>query len=349
MQHLKDAIKRICCTVITIILMAANTIPVYATVADYYDNGFFSFNGTYINRLAQPIPNVVKRGIDVSFYQGDINWKTVSENDVSFAFIRCGSYKLGPDYKFDYNMSEAKKYGIKRGIYIASIATTPEFAEMEAYYVLHCARQTSPEYPLVIDMEGAQAELTNDMRTKIATRFCEVIKSAGYTPMVYTSYHWFLTKFNENNFNKWVAQYDDICALQEEKWFWQCTSHGYIPGIEGRVDIDFEYDIADPMGIKADPKEYSAEVPDTIKYTNSEKIENNKAQSGIDSSSSSTSKIKRKNSFNVEELESTNYKYDDEAEYDSSQQKKVKDGKPLEDGTRIEVNELTEENGWKKK
>lgn len=330
--------------IVTVILTAfINSATVYATPADYYDNGFFKFNGFYVNRIGVPIIGAAKRGIDVSFYQGDIDWNKVAQNDVSFAFVRCGSYKAGqgPDSKFSYNMSEAKRVGIKRGIYIASIADTPEFAEMEAYYVLHCARETKPEYPLVIDIEGAtHASKSPEELRDIAEAFCRVIESAGYVPMVYSSYNWFTNKIADNTLNKWVAQYGDACTYEKEKWYWQCTSHGYIPGIEGRVDINLEFDNADPTGIKKeldDSTTYQAEVPDALKETEPEVASDTSSSESADDGS-----VRPKSSFDIQKyLDSV-----DTGKYDkpTGAEKDI-----IPDGTKINSSELTEENGWIKK
>ncbi len=234
-------IRRI--TVVALILACFITTPVYATVADYYDNGFQKINGEYVNRVGLPIPNVTGRGIDVSVYQGDIDWGAVAQDDISFAFIRCGNTVSGIDKMLHKNAKEAQANGIPIGLYYRTFAPTEEIARLEANFTVICADEYGATLPLVMDIEGPeQASLGTRQLQRHIQVWCEVVEAAGYTPMVYASKSFMETYIKDTPCAKWIAQYgDEITYSGSNVKYWQCSSHGYVNGIEGRVDIDFAY------------------------------------------------------------------------------------------------------------
>lgn len=214
--------------------------PVSATVADYYDPGFMKFEGTYVNRWGQPIPNVTARGIDVSSYQETIDWAAVATDDVSFAFIRCGTTNTGPDRMFDTNAAGAAANGIPFGIYYRTYAPNEEVAKLEAQYTVLCAQNTGATLPLVMDIEGSTlAALGTAQLQKNIQAWCDVVKAAGYIPMVYSSKSFMNTYIKSCPCDKWIAQYGDYFTYTGGAKYWQCSSHGYVNGVPGRVDIDF--------------------------------------------------------------------------------------------------------------
>ncbi|MBQ7563008.1 MAG: glycoside hydrolase family 25 protein [Lachnospiraceae bacterium] len=217
--------------------------PAYATTVDYYDPGYARFNGVFVNNWGVPIEGALKRGMDVSMYQGDIDWNLVAGDDIQFVFLRTGSLMSGVDPCFQKNIAGATKAGIPVGLYIKSYATDTELARLEAEFCVSCAMQGYPvTYPIVIDIEGdSLAALSNDQLLANINAFCEVVSSYGYKPMVYASKSWFQTKLSGVKYQKWVAQYSDVNDYTNNRKFWQATSHGHVNGVEGRVDIDFEY------------------------------------------------------------------------------------------------------------
>lgn len=96
---------------------------------------------------------VVENGIDVSKYQGAIDWQAVAQSGVSFAFIKVGSTKSGIDPYFSYNMLAAQQAGIKTGVYIYSYAKSVEEAAVEAQFVLSAIQDFQVSYPVVWDVE----------------------------------------------------------------------------------------------------------------------------------------------------------------------------------------------------
>ena len=147
------------------------------------------------------------RGIDVSAYQGTIDWIKVSVSDVHFAFLRVGyrgysSGTLSLDEKFEYNATSAVKVHIPIGVYFVSTAINEAEAVEEAEWVLKQIKPYDITWPVVLDIEdsgGAEGRAYNldaDTRTKIIKAFCEKIKEAGYTPMLYSNIGWFMNKMN---------------------------------------------------------------------------------------------------------------------------------------------------------
>lgn len=235
--------KRILKIFISFCLCISISTPIYATEADYYDKGWKRVRGVYVDNNGVEVPGAYKRGIDVSSFQGTIDWAKVAKDDVSFAFIRCGSSKMGnsgDDY-FNYNCRNALLNGIPIGIYYRTNAQTPEVAALEAQYVLERVKRFKITYPIAIDVEGPSiANLSRKELDANITAFCEIIKEAGYIPCIYSSTSWFRDKIGNLPYKKWVAQYGNECNLEDKISFWQCTSHGKIDGIDGRVDIDFQ-------------------------------------------------------------------------------------------------------------
>ncbi|MBO4890214.1 MAG: hypothetical protein J5574_04405 [Lachnospiraceae bacterium] len=226
---------------LTLALSTLFALSVSATVADYYDIGFLKFNGVYVNRWGQPIPNVTARGIDVSSYQETIDWAAVATDDVSFAFIRCGTTNSGPDRMFETNAAGAAANGIPFGIYYRTYAPNEEIAKLEAQYTVLSAQKTGATLPLVMDIEGSTlAALGTVQLQKNIQAWCDVVKAAGYTPMVYSSKSFMNTYIKSTPCDKWIAQYGDVFTYTGGgAKYWQCSSHGWVNGIAGRVDIDF--------------------------------------------------------------------------------------------------------------
>ena len=138
---------------------------------------------------------VVAQGIDVSKWQGVINWAAVAQSGTSFAFIRVGTTKKGIDNTFYYNMLSAQAVGIKTGVYIYSYATNVEEAALEAQFVLNAIKDLPVSYPVVWDVEDdCQKAIPKETLTLMANTFCAIIEAEGYTPMVYSSASWFKTK-----------------------------------------------------------------------------------------------------------------------------------------------------------
>ncbi|MCR5641656.1 MAG: hypothetical protein K6G04_09935 [Lachnospiraceae bacterium] len=199
------------------------------------------------NNLGVLVP---KEGIDVSKWQGNIDWATASSY-INFAVIRCGyrgesSRGLAIDPKFSRNVQGAKANGVRIGLYFYSTAVTEAEAVEEASLAVQCAQQAGGlSLPIYIDMEaGCQSGLSNEQRTAICNAFCSTVRNSGFSAGVYANKNWLTNKINTGAISGaeiWVAQYNTSCTYGGTKKMWQYTSKGSIPGISGNVDMNRRY------------------------------------------------------------------------------------------------------------
>lgn len=226
-------------------------------------------------------------GIDVSKYQGTIDWKTVAEQDVDFAMIRIGyrtlaDGKIMADSNAKYNMQEAQKYGIKVGGYFFSTAVSDEEAVEEANWVADYVAKYQITYPIAFDCEGyykqesRQSFMTKTQRTDTAIAFMKTIEERGYSPIFYgaksemeNDAKWEMNRISAI-YNVWVAQYPagytsgTECSYDGAYVMWQYTNRGSVPGIQGSVDMNIAYfgyknsvtakDDETPESVEADPE-----------------------------------------------------------------------------------------------
>lgn len=194
-------------------------------------------------------------GIDVSKYNGDINWEQVKNEGVGFAIIRCGyrGSKTGAiveDPYFKKNMEGAKSVGMPIGVYFFTQAVDEREAVEEASAVMSLIKDYKLTFPVFVDSESAGGkgradELDVTQRSKVLQAFCETIRSGGYKAGIYASKNWFnkrldVSKLSADNVT-WLAEYADKTSYGGTYQLWQYSSAGRIPGIEGRVDMDLSY------------------------------------------------------------------------------------------------------------
>lgn len=198
---------------------------------------------------------IVRPGIDVSSWQGTIDWEAVADAGVEFVFIR-GAYrgtstgKLGTDGRFEEYLRKASDAGLKVGVYIYSQAITEKEAREEAEYLLKLLDGRAVELPLVIDYEyygyGGRlynAKLTDRQRTDICLAFCETVENAGYDAMVYGNASMLSDDMYAGELDKvWLAHYTKKTGYKGDYDFWQCSAGGKISGISGNVDLNFWFD-----------------------------------------------------------------------------------------------------------
>lgn len=231
-----------------------NFFPILDTLKknDYvYDNFILQENGEIV--YTDEFQTVLSlKGIDVSKHQGKINWKKVAGEDVAYAFIRSGfrgssEGKLMEDEYFQDNIEGALENGIDVGIYFYTQAMTVEEAEEEAEFVIDLIKDYDVTYPVVLDLEESTsssartANMTQEEYTKAAIAFCEKIKEAGYTPMIYGNLKTFMIMLDLKqleDYEKWFAYYDTPVYFPYAFSIWQYSSKGSIKGIEGDVDLN---------------------------------------------------------------------------------------------------------------
>lgn len=192
-------------------------------------------------------------GIDVSFWQGEIDWQQVKDAGVEFVIIRAGyrgtqEGKLDTDSMAQTNYEGAKAAGLKVGAYFFSQAISPEEAREEAQYLLEIVKDWQVDMPLVYDWEYVDAEARTanmDARTLTdATKaFCDTVEEAGYDSMIYfnadqSHKKMYLSELQEYGF--WLAQYGAVMDYPYKIDMWQYTNEGSVPGIAGNVDINLQ-------------------------------------------------------------------------------------------------------------
>ncbi len=179
-------------------------------------------------------------GIDVSKYNGGINWNAVKSQGVSYAFIKVGSTKSGLDPYFAANVRGAQAAGIRTGVYIYSYANNVQEAANEAAQVLAWIEQYGINFPVAYDIENSNHKnLDASTVTAMCNAFCDVIYSAGYTPLVYTYANFFKSHIisSQLKYGKWVAQYGTGCDIPGYT-IWQYSSKGSLSGMNGDVDLN---------------------------------------------------------------------------------------------------------------
>ena len=206
--------------------------------------------------------------IDVSVFNGGINWAVVAKN-CDGAIIRAGyrgygSGKLVTDMKFRANIKWASAANVPIGVYFVTQAINEDEARAEAKYTIDLVKGYKLALPIFIDSENGapngsgradRGKLTKAKRTAILAAFCKEVEKAGYTAGVYASESWFINDLNLtglNNFYLWVAKYSKIAPSIKYN-AWQYTSQGKISGINTNVDLsDFKEVINNEPAKKTD-------------------------------------------------------------------------------------------------
>lgn len=189
-----------------------------------------------------------RKGIDVSEFQGTINWEKVKAAGIDYAILRISfGYGNGYDSQFQRNASECERLGIPYGVYSYSYCEWVDENRKEAENVLGLLKGYHPTYPVYIDLEDTttlNAVKKGFNLNEGAKKFCDVIEAAGYKAGIYANLSWFnnyLTSDSLDSYEKWVAQWYDICQYTKPFGMWQCTSAYSVDGISGSVDLDYDY------------------------------------------------------------------------------------------------------------
>ena len=217
--------------------------------ANPYEPADFKTN-TETGEITMTSGNAIK-GIDVSEWQGNIDWTKVKESGVEFVIIRVGGRGMTEgglyiDENAQAYYEGASTVGLKVGAYIFSQAVTVEEAVEEAEFVLDQVKHWDVQMPLVFDWEysGEGIRTSNvDSRTltDMAKAFCDTIEDAGYTSMIYfgRSQSMDMMKLEElTDYPFWLAMYSTVMDYPYKIEMWQYTDTGSVPGIEGNVDLN---------------------------------------------------------------------------------------------------------------
>ncbi len=249
--------RKIFISLLVAVLVCSFALPAYAAVTTS------NYKTTWKGSTYYHSPNVaagksILPGIDVSQYQGDINWSKVAADGVQFAFIRLGytsqyDQSINLDPKFKANISGAKAAGVKVGVYYRSQARTVNEAKQEANFTVEQLKSYSLDLPVAVDYEyydgGKVTRTYPDKSTKTAAlnAFCDTVSSAGYQAVTYLNTDILANDVNAGSlkYGLWLARWTSGGGVPEYSGsyeFWQCCGGGAsVNGISGKVDLDWWY------------------------------------------------------------------------------------------------------------
>lgn len=195
---------------------------------------------------------MVRKGIDVSAWQGIIDWEAVKNSGVEFAILRAGTGRNNLDKTFKRNAEECNRLGIPWGAYWFSYALNEAMAKDEATYMVNIVKPYGPTLPLYYDLEydtrayAAKNGVNIDKAkaSAFAVVFLETVRDYGYTPGLYFNLDYYRNYFTPDvveAYEVWYAQYSNTCAKADIADIWQHSSIGRVPGINGNVDMNKMY------------------------------------------------------------------------------------------------------------
>lgn len=213
-------------------------------------------------------------GIDVSYYQGNIDWKKVKNSGVEFVIIRVGYRGYGSagtlveDPKFKTYLDGATKAGLKVGVYFYTQAITTAEAKAEAKFVLDRIKGYSLQMPVYYDIESVDydtgrldsAGLSKAQKTALCTAFCDTIIKSGYSAGVYANYTWLNYYIDGAGLGRkypiWLAHYTSNTNYDQRMDMWQYSGSGTVSGISAYTDVNVWYSgklplyVSDPISVK---------------------------------------------------------------------------------------------------
>lgn len=189
------------------------------------------------------------KGIDVSKWQGTIDWDKVKADGIDFAILRAGygGDKMAYDDKYyEKNASECERVGMPYGVYLFSYANSVAGALSEADHIIRLVEDKKLSYPIFYDLEDANTtgKCSNELILEIAKAFTEKVEAAGYTVGIYANKSWNQSKLTDKWYDtkpRWIAQYNSKCTYTGKYDIWQYSSSGKVNGINGNVDMNYCY------------------------------------------------------------------------------------------------------------
>ena len=195
-------------------------------------------------------------GIDLSEYQGEVDFAAMKDAGVEFVMLRIGGRYYGDegalyeDKAFDNFYEQAKSAGLKIGAYFFSQATSAADAKQEAEYTIQKLNGRTLDYPVALDWENIAEEdartdhITGDQLTEIAETFCDTITGAGYKAIVYSNTQQMFIMYDfetMKDYDFWLADYREFPTMYYKFDMWQYTMTGSIAGVEGTVDLNLSF------------------------------------------------------------------------------------------------------------
>ncbi len=221
----------------------------------------------------------VHYGIDVSKYQSDIDWEKVKADGIDFVFIRVGyrgygvSGTLAADIRFEEHVTGALAAGLQVGLYYYTEAINTKEAIEEAQYCINQAKDYDITLPIVYDYETTvvngvktgrkyNAKLSKSAATKNCQAFCDTVKEAGYTPMVYANKSDLSDLINgallAQSYKIWLANYTSRTTYAGTYEYWQYSDSGKVDGISGKVDCNYWYTDDSPKDISIEDAAFAS-------------------------------------------------------------------------------------------
>lgn len=250
--RVKDKVEYVAIDDISLLIMTEDDIDAEAEDTGQAD-ALADADRTEIQKLQKSTANS-RVGIDVSKWNGEIDWDKVRNAGVEFAIVRAGyrgsvTGALVEDPYFAANMKGAAASRMPVGVYFFTQAVNEVEAVEEASAVLRLVKEYQLDYPIFIDTEGAGGNgradgLDVETRTLVCEAFCRTIENAGYEAGVYGSRNWYNNNLHADSLEKyciWLAEYRSAPLYQGYYQMWQYTSKGSIDGIEGNVDMNMSY------------------------------------------------------------------------------------------------------------
>lgn len=200
----------------------------------------------------------IYNGIDVSYYNGEVDWEKVKNTGIEFAIVRVGLRRSKDgiqeeDARYKKNIEGALAHGIRLGVYMYSSAINEEEARQDARFILDRVKDYYLSLPIIMDYEFAGegggrmawANMSKETATRNCEAFCETVKQAGRTPMIYANKDFLMNtvdgKALGQKYKIWLAQYSNDATYDGKYDMWQYSSKGSIDGITGYVDGNFWY------------------------------------------------------------------------------------------------------------
>lgn len=195
----------------------------------------------------------IRKGIDVSYHQGHIDWEKVKAAGYDFVIIRIGYRGYGSsgmiklDTAFHENIQNAQKAGFDVGVYFFAQAINEQEALEEAQFVLDALEGYELQLPVVYDPElirdatARTDHVSGEQFTKNTITFCNKIKEAGFQPMIYSNMIWEAFLFDMTQLQEypfWYADYETIPQTPYDFTMWQYSEKGKVNGIDGNVDLN---------------------------------------------------------------------------------------------------------------
>lgn len=219
----------------------------------YSDDGFFTDKNGFKAYRDESGKTISEVGIDISSYQGEVDWAQVKKAGVDYVMLRAGGrgYSsegvLYEDSKFEQNAKAAGDAGLEIGVYFFSQAINTEEAKEEAEYVIEKIKKFDITYPVAFDWEIIEGEsartdgVDRETLTAMARTFCDTVSEKGYVPMIYSSRH--LMYFNYDmasvkDIDLWIASYGETPKYYYDFAMWQYSTDGTMYGINGKVDLN---------------------------------------------------------------------------------------------------------------